>query len=174
MLHYFIFIKIEFPPTPHPEQLHEHNYYLRHDTANYPQKREYTVHVPWLPPLEISSSPRSDRTLCLDGTGPEVVRVASGNTISRFPDANRHPDRAVTPTWASFATPTRETWNPASPVPVTRTPSASTITNPFVTTAPDSLPQHKRSAAQNAKAPCVRRPPSTLVFSRVHIPNPPR
>ena len=45
---------IEFPPPPQPEQLHEHNYYLRHDTANYPQKREYTVHVPWLPPLEIS------------------------------------------------------------------------------------------------------------------------
>ena len=90
--------------------------------------------------------------MCLDGAGPEVVRVASGNTISRFPDANRHPGRAVTLTWASFATPTRETWNPASPVPVTRTPGASTMTNPFVTTAPDSLPQHRRSAAQNAKA----------------------
>ena len=124
--------------------------------------------------ISVSSSPRSDRTLCLDGAGPEVVRVASGNTISRFPDANRHPGRAVILTWASFATPTRETWNPASPVPVTRTPGASTMTNPFVTTAPDSLPQHRRSAAQNAKAPCVRRPPSTLVFSYVHIPNPPR
>lgn len=67
--------------------------------------------------ISVSSSPRSDRTLCLDGAGPEVVRVASGNTISRFPDANRHPGRAVTLTWASFATPTRETWNPASPRP---------------------------------------------------------